>query len=158
MLKNELPDLPPIGRFRMSITSSLRNIQALTIQDFQEDGTIVHPVVNKRVSFVFFYLPYCRFCQDMAGSFSQFSKQNSGTVTTAGVDVTAQSNLGIMTHLRSAPFALNMFPTVIVYFNGYPCSVYQRGAPGSDEVGQLTSALQAAQRGCGSCTLSACRT
>jgi hypothetical protein len=45
----------------------------------------------------------------------------------------------------------------VIYFKGYPCSVYQRAEPGSDEVAALTAQLSATQRGCGSCTLSACR-
>lgn len=141
----------------MSIQTTLAGTQPLTMQDFQQDGTLVHPSVNKSVCFVLFYLPYCRFCQEIAVPFSIFGQKNARNVKLAGVDVTSSSNLGIMTHLRSAPYALNAFPTIIVYYNGYPCSVYQRGALGTDEVSQLTSALVATQRGCGSCTLSSCR-
>jgi hypothetical protein len=140
-----------------TIRNTLLNTVPLSIQDFQQDGTLVHPSVNKAVCFVLFYLPYCRFCQDFSVPFTIFGQNHASHVKLGAVDVTSQSNLGIMTYLRSAPYALNAFPTVIVYYNGYPCSVYQRGAVGTDEVSQLTSALRATARGCGGCTLSSCR-
>ena len=141
----------------MSVLQSLgAGTPVLSMQDFQRDGTLVAPTVNKGIAFVLFYIPYCRFCADMAASFGAFGAQNAKATRIAGVDVTSSGNRGIMTHLGSAPFALSAFPTVLVYYNGYPCSVYQRGPVGTDEVAQLTAALAAAQRGCGSCTLSAC--
>ena len=143
----------------MSIPQSLgAGTPALTIRDFQRDGTIVSPAANKGIAFVLFYIPYCRFCADMAAAVGVFGAQHTGTVRIVGVDVTSSPNRGIMTYLGPAPFPLAAFPTVIIYYNGYPCSVYQRGvSPATDEVAQLNSALSVAQQGCGSCTLSSCR-
>lgn len=136
--------------------SLLSQAAVLTMQDFQHDGTIVSPTVNKGITFVLFYLPYCRFCQDVAAALNTFNQQNRSSMLLAGVDVTSSGNRGVMTHLAAAPFALNAFPTIILYYNGFPCSVYQRVPMGGDEVASLNTALQATQRGCGSCTLSAC--
>ncbi len=139
----------------MSIAATLSTVAALTLQDFQRDGTIVAPRSNKGITFVMFYLPYCRICQETAVSFAMFGQQNTSAAQVAAVDVTSPTNLGIITHLDPAPFALSQFPTIVVFWNGWPCSVFRLTAQG-DIVSQLSSALAATQRGCGSCTLSAC--
>ena len=119
-------------------------MKELVLNSFQTDGTLAN--ASSGITFVLFELSYCRYCQEFKPAFSRFEAYNPSEVSCVSIDCAKPENRKALSYLKNAPFHIQGFPTVVIYMNGQPCSVYTR-KPSSEQEG-LQEALNMARNGC----------
>ncbi len=106
----------------MSIANYLSTVKHLNVEDFKSCGSLNN---NTNNSVIFFYVPNCRFCFEFATEYLKFaSMAKTISVDAYAVDLTKNGNEKLITMARNFPYNLNTFPTIIIYYNGEPCSSY----------------------------------
>lgn len=104
-------------------TSSVRQI---TTNDFTSCGSL-GPQFSKGTTVVFFYVPECRFCQEFAPEFSNFSDNYASSLgaRAVAVNMAAGNNNSLIGMSNNFSYTLGkVWPTIIVFYNGNPCSSY----------------------------------
>lgn len=103
-------------------------VPRLKTDDFSSCGSL-NPQKFKSAdySIVLFYVPECRFCQEFSVEFTKFQVNYAKSLgcVTAACDLSQSDNIPLVQKSRNFPYSLgNVFPTIIVYYKGKPCSSY----------------------------------
>jgi len=102
------------------------SVQQLTTNDFTSCGSLGSHF-GKGTTVVFFYIPESRFCQEFAPEFSNFSDNYAASLGSRAVAVNMSSGNNNSLIGMSSNFSYTLgkvWPTIIVFYNGNPCSAY----------------------------------
>lgn len=103
------------------------SVTQLTANNFSRCGALSGSSFSKGTTVVFFYIPECRFCQEFAPEFSNFSDNYASSLGSKAVAVNMSSGNNNSLIGMSSNFSYTLgqvWPTIIVFYNGHPCSSY----------------------------------
>lgn len=96
------------------------NVPRLTADNFASNGAITRPEYKSGIVVVLFYTPTCRFCIQLAPEYNKLAS-TATDYRVAAVDLSSERSL---MNYKSLPYDLNKVPTVVIFKNGQPCSIY----------------------------------
>lgn len=102
------------------------SVPQLTTNNFSSCGSLGSQF-SKGTTVVFFYIPECRFCQEFAPEFSNFADNYASSLGSRAVAVNMSSGNNNSLIGMSTNFSYSLgkvWPTIIVFYNGNPCSAY----------------------------------
>jgi thiol-disulfide isomerase/thioredoxin len=102
-------------------------VSRLSASDFSSCGSLVDPKYKSLTTVILFYVPECRFCQSFATELTKFSKIYSSRlgVSAAAVDMSLTDNNTLIESSKNFPYKLGqVYPTIMIYYKGNPCSSY----------------------------------
>jgi len=103
------------------------SVSQLSVNNFRSCGSLTGSNLNSGITVVFFYIPECRNCQDFAPEFSNFSDNYATSIGSraVAVNMSTGSNNSLIGMSSNFSYSLGkVWPTVIVFHNGNPCSAY----------------------------------
>jgi hypothetical protein len=98
------------------------DVKHLSRSDFSRCGSLLN--YKSGVSVVMFYVSSSRFCQTFAPDYKKLSKMCSADCNVLCVNMEQGTNNSLFSLSSNYPYDISNFPTIIVFFNGDPCSVY----------------------------------
>ena len=104
----------------MDILSS--NIPHLTRTDFSPCGSLTR--YTSGVATVLFYTNSSRFSQTFIPEYEKLPAMCDGNCQALAVNMDQGTNNAIYSMSTKFPYTITNFPTVVLYFNGDPCSIY----------------------------------
>lgn len=102
------------------------SVKQITANNFSGCGSLGSDFKNG-TTVVFFYIPECRFCQEFAPEFSNFADNYASKLGSKAVAVNMSSGNNNSLISMSSNFSYSLgkvWPTIIVFYNGNPCSSY----------------------------------
>ena len=102
------------------------SVKQITTNDFSRCGSLGSNF-SKNTTVVFFYIPESRFCQEFASEFSNFADNYAPSLgaKAVAVNMVAGNNNALIGMSSHFSYTLGkVWPTIIVFFNGNPCSSY----------------------------------
>lgn len=103
------------------------SVPRLTLSDFSSCGSLTAPLFKSLTTVVLFYVPECRFCQDFSGELRKFADEYASKIgaTAAAIDMSLTNNYPLVVASENFPYKLgDVFPTIMIYYKGKPCSSY----------------------------------
>lgn len=94
----------------------------LTRANFSRCGSLLSSHLSQGVSVVVFYSPGCRFCESFAPTLLKLKSQYG--IQIGAVDMSSQTNNALISMASQFPFQIQGFPTIVIYYDGDPCSWY----------------------------------
>ena len=101
----------------------LNLVSRLSASDFANCGSLLGQYKTD-TTVVMFYSTNCRFCQEFAIQLSNFSEKYADKLNTRVAAINISTNPTIVSMSKNFPYDIKTQPSVIVYFNGKPCSSY----------------------------------
>lgn len=98
------------------------DVPRLNRSDFSPCGSL--KTHKNGVSAVLFYLSSNRFCQTFAPEFKKLVGMCSGICETFAVNMEQGTNNALLSMSSKFPYDISNYPTIVIYFDGEPCSVY----------------------------------
>lgn len=127
----------------------LSNIKKLTLEDFTACGSLTRSDLKTK-NFVLFYSSLCGHCKSFANIYADFNKQYGGEVGVFCMNINSSNNNIISMSQAGFPYNIKMYPTLTLYSNENPCSVYE----GTRSVAALNNYITSQP----SCFISTCNT
>lgn len=103
-----------------------KSVRQISVNNFKSCGSLSDEFSNG-TTVVFFYIPECRFCQEFAPEFSNFSDNYAAKLgaQAVGVNMSINGNNRLSDMSKNFPYNLGrLWPTIMVFHNGVPCSAY----------------------------------
>jgi hypothetical protein len=112
--------------------TSISLVNQLNINDFSSCGSISNASYTKGVCTVLFYIPNSKPCNDFIQEYNRFAENYAynSNINPLSIDLGNGMNNRLISMSKNFPFNLLDFPTIIIYYDGSPCSAY---------MGRLTS-------------------
>lgn len=101
-------------------------VPRLSVRDFSSCGGLTAPKFKTMTTIVLFYNSGCRFCYDFSKELTKYNKQyaSSNNSMALAVDLTSE-NSPLIKSSGNFPYKLGeSWPTIIVFYKGYPCANY----------------------------------
>ena len=105
------------------MTSDIPSSLKINRGNFSQCGSLLSTQLSRGVSVILFYSPRCRYCESFAPVFLQLKQQYG--IQLGAIDMSDIQNNELSTMAASKfPFQINGYPTIVIYYDGEPCSWY----------------------------------